>query len=64
MHPGETKAEHLTASAEQYMHSGTVEHIKVAILGAFPDAPVSYDSSECRAALLKVILNNQMSYVL
>ncbi|KDQ15775.1 hypothetical protein BOTBODRAFT_31259 [Botryobasidium botryosum FD-172 SS1] len=58
---GDIQAPQITASSEHYIHSSTAEHVKVAILEAFQDTPGLYDTPEGRAALLQVILNNQMS---
>ncbi|KDQ14927.1 hypothetical protein BOTBODRAFT_174437 [Botryobasidium botryosum FD-172 SS1] len=60
-HPGDTRVPHITASAKDYIQSNTAEHVRVAILEAFQDTPGLYDTPEGKAALLQVILNNQLS---
>ncbi|KDQ14918.1 hypothetical protein BOTBODRAFT_32281 [Botryobasidium botryosum FD-172 SS1] len=57
---GDVVASEIRASANKYIHSNTAEHVRVAILEAFQDTPGLYDTPEGRAALLQVILNNQM----
>ncbi|KDQ14512.1 hypothetical protein BOTBODRAFT_32642 [Botryobasidium botryosum FD-172 SS1] len=62
MQPGDTRPHHIASSFNHYMESGAAEDVKVAILKAFQDAPRPYDTSEGKAALLEVVLNNQMSH--
>ncbi|KDQ09573.1 hypothetical protein BOTBODRAFT_36975 [Botryobasidium botryosum FD-172 SS1] len=62
INPGDARTMDVTGSAEHYMQSSTADHVRVAILEAFQDAPGPYDTPESKAALLKVILNNQMSH--
>ncbi|KDQ13568.1 hypothetical protein BOTBODRAFT_33577 [Botryobasidium botryosum FD-172 SS1] len=58
---GDTQADHITAASEDYIQSNTAEHVRMAILEAFQDACGLYDTPQGKAALLQVILNNQMS---
>ncbi|KDQ14858.1 hypothetical protein BOTBODRAFT_32211 [Botryobasidium botryosum FD-172 SS1] len=61
MRPGDTGLGQITDSATQYMESSTADHVRVAILEAFKDTPSGpYDTSESKAALIEVVLNNQM----
>jgi len=59
--PGYIWSDHIIASSQDYIQSNTAEHVRVAILEAFQDTPGLYDTPEGKAALLQVILNNQMS---
>ncbi|KDQ16453.1 hypothetical protein BOTBODRAFT_249243 [Botryobasidium botryosum FD-172 SS1] len=63
MHPGDIRQQDITVSAEHYMQSSTADHVRLAVLEAFQDAPSRwYNTSEGKAALLGVVLNNQMSH--
>ncbi|KDQ15019.1 hypothetical protein BOTBODRAFT_32020 [Botryobasidium botryosum FD-172 SS1] len=63
LQPGRTEPSHIAAASQHYFQSGTAEHVRMAILEAFKDAPVHYNTPEYRAALEKVVLDNQMSPV-
>ncbi|KDQ19563.1 hypothetical protein BOTBODRAFT_28140 [Botryobasidium botryosum FD-172 SS1] len=61
LHPGETKPQHITAASQYYFQSSTAEDVRMAILEAFKGPPELYDTPEGKAALLQVVLANQMS---
>ncbi|KDQ20556.1 hypothetical protein BOTBODRAFT_311264 [Botryobasidium botryosum FD-172 SS1] len=61
LHPGYTKPAHITAASQHYFQSGTAEHVRMAILEAFKGAPELYDTPESKAALVQVVLKNQMA---
>ncbi|KDQ05901.1 hypothetical protein BOTBODRAFT_280436 [Botryobasidium botryosum FD-172 SS1] len=56
-----TKGPQITAASQLYFQSSTAEHVRVAILEAFKDACVHYDTPESVAALEQLVLKNQMS---
>ncbi|KDQ06424.1 hypothetical protein BOTBODRAFT_254196 [Botryobasidium botryosum FD-172 SS1] len=60
--PGDTGKPQITDSSNQYMEFNTAEHVRAALLEAFQDAGGLYATSESRAALLEVVLSNQLSH--
>ncbi|KDQ14892.1 hypothetical protein BOTBODRAFT_32254 [Botryobasidium botryosum FD-172 SS1] len=62
MHPGDIQKSHITASSVDYIQSGTAEHVRVAISKAFQDMPGLYGTSKSAAALLEIVLSNQISH--
>ncbi|KDQ09681.1 hypothetical protein BOTBODRAFT_36790 [Botryobasidium botryosum FD-172 SS1] len=61
--PGNTMAQHITASSKHYIQSGAEEPARLAILEAFQDNPGPYDTPENRAALQQVVLSNYTSFM-
>ncbi|KDQ07727.1 hypothetical protein BOTBODRAFT_596455 [Botryobasidium botryosum FD-172 SS1] len=62
LHPGDLHPQlQITTASQHYFQSSTAEHVRVAILEAFKDASVHYDTPENVAALGELVLKNQMS---
>ncbi|KDQ05971.1 hypothetical protein BOTBODRAFT_279105 [Botryobasidium botryosum FD-172 SS1] len=62
MQPGDIRTSHIAASSMDYIQSGVAEHVRVAISKAFQDIHRLYNTSGSGAALLEVVLSNQMSH--
>jgi len=60
LHPGGVTARDLEDSFNLYLQSGTADQVRMAILEAIPDAATQYDTPECQAELIKIVISCQM----